>query len=111
MALSKKASSSSSDKLCFPWLLWHIWIARYEKVHYDGAAIFAKASEESASWLNLQLLTQESICSAGPSRTQWQKPPVNIVECNMATSWIDKDQNFGAAWLVRDSQGVTNFSQ
>lgn len=64
MALSKKASSSCAAKFSFPWILWQIWKARnsfcYENVHFDGAAVFAKASEEAACWLNLQFTSNDA---------------------------------------------------
>ncbi|XP_013739286.1 uncharacterized protein LOC106442103 [Brassica napus] len=84
-------------------------IGGYEKVQFDGASIFSKASEESSSWLTLQLMPQEAVCSIIPSVKHWQKPPINFVKCNMATSWMKGNENFGATWLVRDSQGIPVF--
>lgn len=72
----------------------------------DGSTIFARAAEEAATWLNIQLVPKEAAyCSQKPSN-QWQRPPSYIVKCNMSTTWIDQEQKVGYAWVVRDSQGI-----
>ncbi|KAH0886958.1 hypothetical protein HID58_063054 [Brassica napus] len=41
--------------------------------------------------------------------TTWQKPPVGFVKCNVGSSWDVSSLKCGAAWIVRDHQGLPLF--
>ncbi|XP_048611532.1 uncharacterized protein LOC125585866 [Brassica napus] len=62
-----------------------------------------------STWLNLQLISTETPRLGLHSTLHWKKPPVGILKCKLATSWIDPLQQHGSAWIVRDSHGVPVF--
>lgn len=83
----------------------------YEKVHYDSPYIVSKASEEAATWLNLQLVPIGTTVPYSAPRLQWQRPPVGILKCNITSSLLDPSQKHGAPWTVRDSSWSTFIPQ
>ncbi|KAF3505868.1 hypothetical protein F2Q69_00008411 [Brassica cretica] len=80
-----------------------------KEVQSSGSSILSLASEEAATWLNLQLIPPESslvITLIAPQTRKWMKPPMGTVKCNVASSWVDSFQNSGSTWTLRDSSGV-----
>ncbi|KAF3551170.1 hypothetical protein DY000_02008979, partial [Brassica cretica] len=78
-------------------------------VQSSGSSILSLASEEGATWLNLQLIPPESslvITLIAPQTRKWMKPPMGTVKCNVASLWVDSFQNSGSTWILRDSSGV-----
>lgn len=116
LSVSKKPSIENGSILSFPWILWQIWKARnafvFEQIHWSGSLIFAKASEEASTWMNFHILPpQSSIRTSSNCQPQalWVKPPAGTLKCNVASSWINPTRNSGAAWLVRNSDGIPLF--
>lgn len=113
LSVCKKSPLDSAAVLSFPWILWQLWKARntliFEQTQLSSSVILAKASEEAAMWMNIQLLPPEGSLVAPLPVAQsphWVKPPRGTYKCNIASSWISPTHISGAALLVRDSSGL-----
>ncbi|KAG5389415.1 hypothetical protein IGI04_030956, partial [Brassica rapa subsp. trilocularis] len=100
-----------SERLRFPWILWHLWKARnsfcFEQKRFTAANIFKKAAEESSIWFKLFQKDQEEESSTRVLDIEraWQKPPMGFVKCNLGCSWSASSQHTGASWVIRDFRG------
>lgn len=101
-----------------PWLLWYVWKAQkmmvFERTRINVEVLVTKAREEAEAWHSL-LFPNSHETEAGPALTHlpitmvWDPPPISVTKCNVGCSWINKHQNCGSAWILRDSRGGTLF--
>ena len=108
LSVSKNQRIGQSERLRFPWILWHLWKARnifcFEQKRFSAANIFSKAAEESSIWFNLIRKDQEekSATRVLDNGRAWQKPPMGFIKCNLGCSWSASSQHTGASWVIWD---------
>ena len=98
----------------FPWLVWYIWKNRnsllFEGFLHEGVQVCVKAKEEAKLWFMAQELNEmgedRESDEVNLRNEGWQRPPVNVVKCNIGMKWSQKRRIMGAAWVLRDSNGV-----
>ena len=98
----------------FPWTLWYLWKNRnsllFEGFLYDSIQIWKKAEEEASLWFVAQSLGSEGkgggVDSEQKREVKWKKPPRHFFKCNIGMSWSKTKKVAGAAWVLRDSNGV-----
>ncbi|KAG5402130.1 hypothetical protein IGI04_016737 [Brassica rapa subsp. trilocularis] len=49
--------------------------------------------------------SHSTTASTGASLGAWEKPPADVVKCNIGMSWEAPDHISGSSWIVRDCQG------
>ena len=98
----------------FPWTLWYLWKNRnsllFEGFLYDSIQIWKKAEDEASLWFVAQSLGSEGkgvgVDSEQKREVKWKKPPRHFFKCNIGMSWSKTKRLAGAAWVLRDSNGV-----
>ncbi|KAF2542687.1 hypothetical protein F2Q68_00030625 [Brassica cretica] len=80
----------------------------FERNRITPHSTIAKALEETEIWYQL-------LCSDHPPHTTtaspnaphgaWEKPPADVVKCNVGMAWEAPDHISGSSWIVRDCQG------
>lgn len=112
VAASKKQLSDHSNLKAFPWILWSLWKGRnalvFERSRITTHSTIAKALEEIEIWY--QLLSNDhpphtTTASPNAPHDVWEKPPADIVKCNVGMAWEAPDHISGSSWIVRDCQG------
>ncbi|WZZ42763.1 hypothetical protein YC2023_039022 [Brassica napus] len=112
VATSKKQLSDHSNLKAFPWILWSLWKGRnalvFERNRITPHSTITKALEETEIWYQL-------LCNDHPPHTTtaspnaphgvWEKPPADVVKCNVGMAWEASDHISGSSWIVRDYQG------
>ncbi|CAN7109676.1 unnamed protein product [Brassica rapa subsp. narinosa] len=43
--------------------------------------------------------------STNSPKGSWEKPPPDMVKCNVGMVWVDTGPMSGSSWIVRDCQG------
>ncbi|KAF3581562.1 hypothetical protein DY000_02032737, partial [Brassica cretica] len=109
---SKMQQGVQNSFKVFPWVLWHLWKGRnalvFEKTRLTPNSIITKALEESEIWFLVQHQVPKPTTVESSTNSligKWEKPPSDIVKCNVGTAWIDTCFMSGASWIVRDYQG------
>ncbi|RIA04876.1 hypothetical protein BRARA_K00874 [Brassica rapa] len=112
VAGSKKQQGDQNRFEAFPWVLWHLWKARnalvFEKTRLTPNSITTKALEESVIWFLAQQQVPEPTTvevSTNSLIGTWEKPPSDMVKCNVGMTWSDTCLMSGSSWIVRDYQG------
>lgn len=110
-SISKKQSMGQTERLRFPWVLWHLWKARnsfcFEQKRVSAENVLSKAIEEASIWFKLAQADLEEKKSQGEDQSEqvWRKPPMGFVKCNVGCSWSDSSIHSGASWIIRDFRG------
>ncbi|KAG2314811.1 hypothetical protein Bca52824_017933 [Brassica carinata] len=64
-----------------------------------------KALEEADIWYQL-LHNKDSPPTTRNATTTWEKPPSDVVKCNVGMAWVNAGPLTGSSWIVRDCQGL-----
>lgn len=113
LSISKNQLIGQTERLRFPWILWHLWKARnsffFEQKRISPENIFSKAVEDSSIWFKLlQIDQEEKSDTSGKSSDQlWRKPSLGFIKCNVCRSWSARHHHSGGSWVSRDFRGQT----
>ncbi|KAG5390582.1 hypothetical protein IGI04_032123 [Brassica rapa subsp. trilocularis] len=113
MVAGYKQQRSDRDNLkAFPWILWNLWKGRnalvFENIRVTPNSTVVKALEEAEIWYQAQQPDQNTSMekkSTNASLGIWEKPPSDMVKCNVGMAWVDTGTMSGASWIARDYQG------
>lgn len=79
----------------------------FEGFLHEGAQVCVKAKEEAKLWFVAQGLNEmgedRGSNEVNLRNEGWQRPPVDVVKCNIGMEWSQKRRIMGAAWILRDS--------
>lgn len=112
VAGTKKQRNDQDNLKSFPWIMWHLWKGRnslvFEKSRFTPHSILAKALEEAEIWTQAQQpdqATHMALESTNSSVDAWEKPPSEMVKCNVGMAWVDAGPVNGSSWILRDDHG------
>ena len=113
MVAGYKQQRSDRDNLkAFPWILWNLWKGRnalvFENIRVTPNSTVVKALEEAEIWYQAQQPDQNTSMekkSTNASLGIWEKPPSDMVKCNVGMAWVDTGTMSGASWIARDCHG------
>lgn len=80
----------------------------FEKSRFTPHSILAKALEEAEIWTQAQQpdqATHMALESTNSSVDAWEKPPSEMVKCNVGMAWVDAGPVNGSSWILRDDHG------
>lgn len=106
----------------FPWILWRLWTNR-NALAFEGKSLSApelvlKSRDDFLEWCEAQVVEPEEVLvgeifevnqasqSSGGERKAWQPPAPDWLKCNVGSSWSKTTKLAGAAWVVRDNEGL-----
>lgn len=96
----------------------HIWKSKssfvFEGRYFEPQSMVLKAQEDAEIWMEVHKTETHSRRNGNPSQTlsfHWKKPPLDILKCNIGTSWINHTRNYSVAWLIRDYNGRVMFHE
>ncbi|KAF8072338.1 hypothetical protein N665_1125s0006 [Sinapis alba] len=106
----------TSQRDCFPWIIWFIWKARNNKA-FNGKETWAidtllLARTEAESWEIARKKEEEEdqvVCETTPVVHPPQIP--HIPTCQIDASWIDHGLVSGLGWFLRDNMGATTWGK
>ncbi|KAF3585158.1 hypothetical protein F2Q69_00027023 [Brassica cretica] len=80
----------------------------FERNRITPHSTIAKALDETEIWY--QLLSNDhpphtTTASPNAPHGAWEKPPADVVKCNVGMAWEAPDHISGSSWIVRDCQG------
>ncbi|KAG7578883.1 Endonuclease/exonuclease/phosphatase [Arabidopsis thaliana x Arabidopsis arenosa] len=106
----------------FPWILWRLWTNRnafaFEGKSLSAPELVLKSRDDFMEWCEAQVVEPEEVLvgenfdvnqasqSSGGERKAWQSPAPDWLKCNVGSSWSKTTKLAGAAWVVRDNEGL-----
>ncbi|XP_010513760.1 PREDICTED: uncharacterized protein LOC104789816 [Camelina sativa] len=111
---SKNIKVQVEIRKAFPWILWQLWKNRnlccIEGKSFSPPETIIKIREDVQEWLFEQSLVEESVERVKSERSQqkkgWSPLQLGWFKCNFASSWDKISNSSGAAWVLRDHNGV-----
>lgn len=100
----------------FPWTLWNIWKARnsfvFQNSRISAEGLAKKARDECEKWgiaNGFQEYLSGSFSLHSLAISTWKSPPKGYTKCNIGASWLNPQNQCGAAWILRDHRGTSLF--
>lgn len=110
---SKRRDMPSEIVRAWPWIVWMLWKNRnnfiFEGLAFQALQTLEKIKEDMNQWFMAQQCERVNTVSESTdgrvTKVKWSPPLRFWLKCNLGSVWNNRNQECGAAWVLRNSKG------